>query len=107
MPRSLWKGPWCSATLLAQANQILAAGGARAQKVPLRITSRGSMITPQFVGLRVEIHNGKDYIPLLVREKMIGHKFGEFSLTRKRPPILEKPSGPIVAAKKPPPKSSS
>jgi len=103
MPRSLWKGPWCSAQLLQQVQQILTAGGARTQKTPLRIMSRASMITPQFLGMRVEIHNGKVFVPLTVREKMIGHRFGEFSLTRKRPPYTERSTGPAMPVKKPPP----
>ena len=51
----------------------------------VRLWSRRSLILPNNVGLDCEIHNGKRFVPFKVREEMIGHKFGEFALTRKRP----------------------
>ncbi len=49
---------------------------------PIRTWSRRSTITPEFVGLNLEIHNGKTFIPVHITENMVGHKLGEFSLTR-------------------------
>ena len=51
----------------------------------LRLWSRGSVILPENVGLDCEVHNGKRFVSLKVREEMVGHRFGEFALTRKRP----------------------
>ena len=51
----------------------------------LRLWSRCSVILPENVGLDCEVHNGKRFVPLKVREEMVGHRFGEFALTRKRP----------------------
>ena len=54
-----------------------------AVKKPIKTWSRRSTITPDFVGLNFEIHNGKDFLPLYVTENMVGHKLGEFAPTRK------------------------
>lgn len=54
-----------------------------ANKKPIKTWSRRSTITPDFVGLNFEIHNGKDFLPLYVTENMVGHKLGEFAPTRK------------------------
>jgi small subunit ribosomal protein S19 len=51
-------------------------------KRPIKTWSRRSMITPEFVGLTVQVHNGRQHVPVFVTEDMVGHKFGEFSLTR-------------------------
>ncbi len=51
-------------------------------KRPIKTWSRRSMITPDFVGLTVQVHNGRQHIPVFVTEDMVGHKFGEFSITR-------------------------
>ena len=51
-------------------------------KRPIKTWSRRSMISPEFVGLTVQVHNGKQHIPVFVTEDMVGHKLGEFSLTR-------------------------
>ena len=53
-------------------------------KIPIKIFSRSSFITPCCLGLNFLVHNGKKFTPLTVTESMIGHKFGEFSLTRKK-----------------------
>ena len=55
------------------------------QSGKLRLWSRRSVILPENVGLDCEVHNGKRFVPLKVREEMVGHRFGEFALTRKRP----------------------
>jgi small subunit ribosomal protein S19 len=49
---------------------------------PIKTWSRRSMILPEFIGLTVAVHNGKQHIPVLVNENMVGHKLGEFALTR-------------------------
>ena len=50
---------------------------------PIRTWSRRSTITPKFIGLNIEVHNGKNFIPVYITENMVGHKLGEFSLTRR------------------------
>lgn len=78
MARSVWKGPFVDGYLLRKA-QRAAEGGSRA---PIRTWSRRSTIMPQFVGLTFAVHNGRKFIPVLVSEDMVGHKFGEFAPTR-------------------------
>ena len=73
MTRSLWKGPFVDANMFTELN-----------KTNKRIWSRRSVIVPQFVNKTVSIHNGKSFISLLITEDMVGHKFGEFAITRKR-----------------------
>ena len=70
MARSIWKGPFVERSVLKKTN-----GG--------KIWSRRSVILPQFVGQTFEVHNGMKFIAVTVTEEMIGHKFGEFALTRK------------------------
>eukprot|EP00466_Bigelowiella_natans_P004186 jgi/Bigna1/86255/estExt_fgenesh1_pg.C_90126 len=89
--RSAWKGPYFEIDLLYAARKaqedlqaLRRAGKAVIQKDAIRTQSRRSTIIPEFVGLRFEIHNGKDYKPITITEDMIGHKLGEFSPTRKR-----------------------
>ena len=78
MPRSVWKGPFVDGYLLKKAEAARDAG--RNQVV--KTWSRRSTILPQFVGLTFGVYNGKKFVPVLVTEEMIGHKFGEFSPTR-------------------------
>ncbi|MGL4825823.1 MAG: 30S ribosomal protein S19 [Alphaproteobacteria bacterium] len=78
MPRSVWKGPFLDGYLLKKAD----AARNSERKDVIKIWSRRSTILPQFVGLTFGVHNGHKFIPVLVTENMIGHKFGEFSLTR-------------------------
>jgi small subunit ribosomal protein S19 len=78
MARSVWKGPFVDGYVMKKAAD--AAGGAR-HKV-INIWSRRSTILPQFVGLTFGVYNGKKFIPVAVNERMVGHKFGEFSPTR-------------------------
>ncbi|KAI1311073.1 mitochondrial ribosomal small subunit component [Mortierella claussenii] len=76
MPRSVWKGPFFVA--LPGLKQALT------QNIPVRTNARACTIIPSFVGLKFQIHNGKDYVPLTVTDEMVGHKLGEFAPTRKR-----------------------
>ncbi len=78
MSRSVWKGPFVDGYLLKKAEQ--ARGSTRSSVI--KIWSRRSTILPQFVGLTFGVYNGHKFIPVLVTEDMIGHKFGEFSPTR-------------------------
>ncbi len=78
MPRSVWKGPFVDGYLLKKAEASRASG----RNEVIRTWSRRSTILPQFVGLTFGVHNGHKFVPVMVNEDMIGHKFGEFSPTR-------------------------
>ena len=78
MPRSVWKGPFVDLHLLKKAETAQDTNA----RAPIRTWSRRSTILPQFVGLTFGVYNGQKFIPVLVTENMIGHKFGEFSPTR-------------------------
>ena len=78
MPRSVWKGPFVDGYLLNKAE----AARASTRNEIIKIWSRRSTILPQFVGLTFGVYNGKKFLPVLVTENMVGHKFGEFSPTR-------------------------
>ena len=78
MPRSVKKGPFVDHHL---AKKVSDAAGSRVKK-PIKTWSRRSMITPEFVGLTLQVHNGKLYMPVYVTDNMIGHKLGEFAPTR-------------------------
>ena len=78
MARSLWKGPFIDGYLLKKAEAARGAGRNQAVKT----WSRRSTILPQFVGLTFQVHNGNKFIPVVVSEDMVGHKFGEFAPTR-------------------------
>lgn len=78
MARSVWKGPFVDGYLLKKAEAIRESG----RKEVIKIWSRRSVILPQFVGLTFGVYNGQKFIPVLVTENMVGHKFGEFSPTR-------------------------
>ena len=78
MARSIWKGPFVDGFLLKKADEARASG----RKDIIRTWSRRSTILPQFVGLTFGVHNGRKFLPVLVNENMVGHKFGEFSPTR-------------------------
>jgi len=78
MARSVWKGPFVDGYLLKKAEQAR-----RSQRSDvIKIWSRRSTILPQFVGLTFGVYNGRKFLPVLVTENMVGHKFGEFSPTR-------------------------
>ena len=78
MGRSIKKGPFADFSLLDKIQKAKAAN----QKTPIKTWSRRSMITPDFVGLTFNVHNGKVFNPVFVTENMVGHRLGEFSLTR-------------------------
>ncbi len=78
MSRSVWKGPFVDGYLLAKAEKARASG----RNQIIKIWSRRSTIMPQFVGLTFGVYNGHKFLPVLVTENMIGHKFGEFAPTR-------------------------
>lgn len=79
MARSLKKGPFVDASLM---KKVQAAKGSTKKEV-IKTWSRRSTIYPDFIGLTFAVHNGKDFIPVYVTEEMVGHKLGEFALTRK------------------------
>ena len=78
MPRSLKKGAFVDTHLVKKVEAMNKAG----KKSAIKTWSRRSTITPDFVGQTVAIHNGKTFIPVFITENMVGHKLGEFSLTR-------------------------
>ena len=78
MVRSLKKGPYVDEKLLKKIYKMNESG----KKKVIKTWSRRSMITPEFVGHTFSVHNGKQFIPVLIKENMVGHKLGEFSPTR-------------------------
>ena len=78
MARSVWKGPFVDGYLLKKAEKVRASG----RNEVIRSWLRRSTILPQFAGLTFGIYNGRKFVPVLVTEDMIGHKFGEFAPTR-------------------------
>ena len=79
MARSIKKGPYVFERLLKKVQNLNETG----KKEVIKTWSRSSMIFPEFVGHTIAVHNGKDFIPVYVTEDMVGHKLGEFALTRK------------------------
>ena len=78
MPRSLKKGPFIDHHLHAKVQAALEANSKR----PIKTWSRRSMILPDMVGLTIAVHNGRQHVPVLINENMVGHKLGEFAPTR-------------------------
>ena len=78
MGRSIKKGPFADFSLLDKVAKAKAVN----QKTPIKTWSRRSTISPDFVGLTFNVHNGKIFLPVFVTENMVGHKLGEFALTR-------------------------
>jgi small subunit ribosomal protein S19 len=78
VPRSLKKGPFVDLHLMKKVEAALEAG----EKRPIKTWSRRSTIFPDFVGLTFAVHNGRQHVPVFVTEDMVGHKLGEFALTR-------------------------
>lgn len=78
MPRSIRKGPFVDTHL---AKKVEAAQASNVKK-PIKTWSRRSMILPDMIGLTIAVYNGRQHIPVMVNENMIGHKLGEFSPTR-------------------------
>lgn len=78
MPRSLKKGPFIEPKLLQKVDQAQAT---RSNRV-IKTWSRRSTIVPEMVGITLAVHNGRKFVPVFVSENMVGHKLGEFALTR-------------------------
>jgi small subunit ribosomal protein S19 len=78
MPRSLKKGPFVHYKLQRKIDALNESG----KKKVIKTWSRSSMVTPDFVGLTLAVHNGKQFIPVYITENMVGHKLGEFAPTR-------------------------
>jgi small subunit ribosomal protein S19 len=78
MPRSVKKGPFVDLHLFKKVVEAQESGNKR----PIKTWSRRSMILPEMIGLTIAVHNGKEHIPVYVSENMVGHKLGEFSMTR-------------------------
>ena len=78
MPRSVRKGPFIDDHLARKVREAVASHSRR----PIKTWSRRSMIAPDMVGLTIQVHNGRDHIPVLISENMVGHKLGEFAQTR-------------------------
>ncbi len=78
MPRSLKKGPFIDHHLMNKVNQAVETR----DRKPIKTWSRRSTVFPEMVGLTIAVHNGKQHVPVLVNENMVGHKLGEFALTR-------------------------
>ncbi|NPU91841.1 MAG: 30S ribosomal protein S19 [Gammaproteobacteria bacterium] len=78
MPRSLKKGPFIDAHLLKKVEDAVQAGSRK----PIKTWSRRSLILPDMVGLTIAVHNGRQHVPVVITEHMVGHKLGEFAATR-------------------------
>ena len=78
MPRSIKKGPFIDHHLVKKIDDAVANNSKR----PIKTWSRRSMVLPNMIGLTIAVHNGRQHIPVLITENMIGHKLGEFALTR-------------------------
>ncbi|MDQ7016076.1 MAG: 30S ribosomal protein S19 [Gammaproteobacteria bacterium] len=78
MPRSLRKGPFVDGHLLRKVEKARETNNKR----PIKTWSRRSMVMPDMVGFTIAVHNGRQHVPVLISENMVGHKLGEFALTR-------------------------
>jgi small subunit ribosomal protein S19 len=78
VPRSLKKGPFIDLHLLKKVETAVE----KSDKRPIKTWSRRSMVSPEMVGLTIAIHNGRQHVPVFVTEDMVGHKLGEFAVTR-------------------------
>ena len=78
MPRSIKKGPFIDHHLL---NKVIEAAKNNDRR-PIKTWSRRSMVIPDMLGLTIAVHNGRQHVPILVSENMVGHKLGEFAPTR-------------------------
>jgi small subunit ribosomal protein S19 len=76
--RSVKKGPYIALHLLKKVEKA----AEEDSKKPIKTWSRASMITPQFIGLTIAVHNGRDFVPIFITEDMVGYKLGEFAPTR-------------------------
>ena len=78
MPRSVRKGPFVYTHLAKK----VAEAAAKNDRRPIKTWSRRSMVLPDMVGLTIAVHNGRQHVPVLISENMVGHKLGEFAMTR-------------------------
>ena len=78
MPRSIKKGPFIDHHLMKKVDAAVATNNKR----PIKTWSRRSMILPDMVGLTIAVHNGRQHVPILINDQMIGHKLGEFAPSR-------------------------
>ena len=78
MARSIRKGPFVDLHLVQKVEKAMAEGSKR----PIKTWSRRSMVVPEMVGLTIAVHNGRQHVPVLISDNMVGHKLGEFALTR-------------------------
>lgn len=78
MPRSIKKGPFIDLHLMKKVDEAVATNSRR----PIKTWSRRSMVLPDMVGLTIAVHNGRQHVPILINENMVGHKLGEFAVTR-------------------------
>jgi small subunit ribosomal protein S19 len=78
VPRSIRKGPFIDTHLEKKVEKAVAENSKR----PIKTWSRRSMVIPDMVGLTIAVHNGRQHVPVLINENMVGHKLGEFALTR-------------------------
>jgi small subunit ribosomal protein S19 len=78
MSRSLKKGPFCDPKLLKRIEALNDSG----QKTVVKTWSRASTILPQMIGHTIAVHNGRKHVPIFITENMVGHKLGEFAVTR-------------------------
>ncbi len=78
MPRSLKKGPFIDLHLMKKVEAAVESNDRR----PIKTWSRRSMVSPDMVGLTIAVHNGRQHVPVSINEDMVGHKLGEFALTR-------------------------
>lgn len=78
MPRSLRKGPFVDHHLMTKVEKAVAIN----DRKPIKTWSRRSLVIPEMVGLTIAVHNGRQHVPVLINENMVGHKLGEFAITR-------------------------
>jgi len=78
VPRSLKKGPFIDLHLMKKVDAAIQSNDRR----PIKTWSRRSMVSPDMVGLTIAVHNGRQHVPVLINEDMVGHKLGEFAVTR-------------------------
>lgn len=78
MARSIKKGPFIDLHLMQKVEEAIESGS----KKPIKTWSRRSVVHPDMVNLTIAVHNGRDHVPIYITENMVGHKLGEFALTR-------------------------
>ena len=78
MPRSVKKGPFIDHHLMKKVDEAVSSNSRK----PIKTWSRRSMVLPDMVGLTIAVHNGRQHVPVLINENMVGHKLGEFAATR-------------------------